>query len=117
MNTTATAATTATTTTLRPLADILEQYAAVRAEAQNWTVKGNLTCAALNVLQYGPEIEADYDELAKLAAQADQLAARIADARGEYRAFLQEQHFEVLYALHATAGNPGANNCGIRWFN
>ena len=116
MNTANNANTATTMAALRPLADIMGQYAGIWAEAQNWAVNGNLTCAALNVLEYGLEIEEDYAELVKLAAQADRLAARIADARGEYKAYLQEQHFEVLYALHATAGNPGANNCGIRWF-
>ena len=114
MNTTATAATTATTTTLRPLADIMGQYAAVRAEAAG---ADKAYCWCHDVWAYGAQIEEDYAELVKLAAQADRLAARIADARGEYKAYLEGQQFELLYALHAVAGNPGPNGCGIRWFN
>jgi hypothetical protein len=99
---------------IKPFSEIMAQYAA-RAEEANAADKAYCWCH--DVWSYGAEIEKDYAELVALAAKAAALQTKITAARGEYKVFLQQRQDEVLYALHATAGNPGPNNCGIQWFN
>lgn len=103
-----------TLTPVLPLADVWNQYAATAAYA---AALPQATCWALGVAAYAADLAEDHAAVSAAMAKAAMFAANAAKAVSpEYRAYCVERADNELFAAWGVAGNPGPNNCGLRFF-
>jgi len=105
------------TLVLNTFSTVMDQYMA-RVEEANEADKDYCWCH--DVWRYGDEIEADYKAIDAAMAKANRLEEMeekaLENGRTEYAKYLSDQIDLLVYEIHAIAGNPGAQNCGIEFF-
>jgi hypothetical protein len=108
---------TRTTLVLKTLDAVMDQYdeAAKRANEAD-----KAYCWCHNVWRYGAEITEDYKAIDLAMVRAIKLeemeAKALENGRMEYAQYLSDQIDLLVYEIHAIAGNPGAQNCGVEFF-
>jgi len=108
---------TRTTLILNTYANVMDQYdeAAKRANEAD-----KAYCWCYNIWHYGAEITEDYKAIDLAMARAGRLeemeAKALENGRTEYAKYLSDQIDLLVFEIHAIAGNPGPQNCGIEFF-
>ena len=102
------------TRTLNTLVEVMQQYDVAMRRA-NAADKGYCWCH--DIWQYGAQVEEDYKAIALAIAKANRLEKKEKEqGRTEYAQYLSDQIDLLVFEIHAIAGGPGPNNCGIEFF-